>query len=23
VRYTIHAPGSPFVGQRTWPPIEE
>jgi hypothetical protein len=23
VRYTIHTPGSPFVGQRIWPPIEE
>lgn len=22
VRYTIHTPGSPFVGQRLWPPVE-
>jgi hypothetical protein len=21
VRYTIHTPGSPVVGERTWPPI--
>jgi hypothetical protein len=21
VRYTIHTPGSPFVGQRLWPPV--
>jgi hypothetical protein len=21
VRYTIHAPGSPFVGNRIWPPV--
>ena len=23
VRYTIHTPGSPFVGQRIWPSVEE
>ena len=22
VNYTIHAPGSPTVGQRLWPPVE-
>ena len=21
VRYTIHTPGSPVVGERTWPPV--
>jgi hypothetical protein len=23
VRYTIHAPGSPFVGRRIWPPVAD
>jgi hypothetical protein len=22
VRYTVHTPGSPFVGQRLWPPVK-
>jgi hypothetical protein len=23
VRYTIHTPGSPLVGARTWPPVTD
>ena len=23
IRYTMHAPGSPTVGRRIWPPVDE